>query len=86
MNVSLTPELENWVKQKVNTGLYNSASEVVREAIRVLIEQDELRELQREKLRQQLQIGIEQLDDGLSQELNKDLISRIKKQGRKSLG
>ena len=36
MNVSLTPELENWVDEKVRTGRYASASEVIREALRLL--------------------------------------------------
>ena len=37
MNVSLTPALEKFVQDKVATGLYNSVSEVIREAIRLLI-------------------------------------------------
>jgi len=40
MNVSLTPELEEFVNSKVQTGRYNSASEVVREALRLLEERD----------------------------------------------
>jgi len=40
MNVSLTPELEEFVSTKVRTGRYNSASEVVREALRLLEERD----------------------------------------------
>jgi antitoxin ParD1/3/4 len=40
MNVSLTPELEKFVSTKVESGRYNSASEVVREALRLLEEQD----------------------------------------------
>ena len=36
MNVSLTPELEEFVGNKVGSGRYNSASEVVREALRLL--------------------------------------------------
>ena len=43
MNVSFTPELENLVNDKVKSGLYNSASEVVREALRLLKEQDALK-------------------------------------------
>jgi antitoxin ParD1/3/4 len=35
MNVSLTPELEQFVQTKVQSGRYNSASEVVREALRL---------------------------------------------------
>jgi antitoxin ParD1/3/4 len=40
MNVSLTPELEKFVSAKVGSGRYNSASEVVREALRLLEEHD----------------------------------------------
>lgn len=36
MNVSLTPELERFVREKVASGLYNNASEVVREALRAM--------------------------------------------------
>ena len=43
MNISLTPELEKFVQSKVSTGLYNNASEVVREGLRMLKEQDEVR-------------------------------------------
>ena len=38
MNVSLTPELERLVNEKVESGLYQTASEVVREALRLLLE------------------------------------------------
>jgi len=43
MNVSLTPELEKFVNDKVGSGRYNSASEVVREALRLLEEHDAAR-------------------------------------------
>jgi len=43
MNVSLTPELEKFVSAKVGSGRYNSASEVVREALRLLEEHDSAR-------------------------------------------
>ncbi len=43
MNVSLTVELEEFVSTKVSSGRYTSASEVVREALRLLEEQDRLR-------------------------------------------
>jgi antitoxin ParD1/3/4 len=46
MNVSLTPELEKFVSAKVETGRYNSASEVVREALRLLEEHDQARAAQ----------------------------------------
>jgi len=44
MNVSLTPELEELVNEKVRSGLYHTASEVVREALRLLkLRDDEAR-------------------------------------------
>ena len=43
MNIHLTPELEQMVQRKVKTGRYNSASEVVREALRMMEQRDEYR-------------------------------------------
>ena len=50
MNVSLTPELEKFVGGKVESGLYNNASEVVREGLRLLKEHDEIRLKWREQI------------------------------------
>lgn len=50
MNVSLTPELERFVDGKVESGLYNNASEVVREGLRLLKEHDEIRVKWREQI------------------------------------
>lgn len=50
MNVSLTPELERFVGEKVESGLYNNASEVVREGLRLLKEQDDVRLRWREQI------------------------------------
>jgi antitoxin ParD1/3/4 len=51
MNVNLTPQLEEMVRSKVASGLYTSASEVVREALRLMDEQDRLRSVKFEQLR-----------------------------------
>jgi antitoxin ParD1/3/4 len=64
MNVSLTPELERRIAEKVESGLYTSASEVVRESLRLLFEAEELRERRLERLRTEVRLGIEQLDRG----------------------
>lgn len=64
MNVSLTPELENLVNEKVKSGLYNSASEVIRESLRLLQEQDMLKEIRRNELRREIMIGVEQIRTG----------------------
>lgn len=62
MNVNLTPELEKLVREKVSSGLYNNQSEVVRESLRLLVDQDRLREAHLERLRDVLAIGLEQAD------------------------
>ncbi len=64
MNVSLTPELEQLVHEKVKSGRYLSASEVVREGLRLLEERDRLHQLRLSELQQKLTIGIQQADRG----------------------
>jgi antitoxin ParD1/3/4 len=58
MNVSLTPELARLVEEKVASGLYTSASEVVREALRLLAESDSLREARVDELRREVAKGM----------------------------
>lgn len=65
MNISLTPELEQFVQTKVETGMYNNASEVIRERLRLLKEHDDVRRAWREQMERgwkQAQAG--QLMDG----------------------
>lgn len=57
MNINLTPHLEEMVRQKVVSGLYTSASEVVREALRLMDEKDRLRLAKLAQLRQDIQEG-----------------------------
>jgi antitoxin ParD1/3/4 len=59
MNVNLTPQLEERVRAKVASGIYTSASEVVREALRVMDEQDRLRAAKLEQLRDDVRHGLE---------------------------
>jgi antitoxin ParD1/3/4 len=58
MNVHLTPELEQLVQAKVQSGRYNSASEVVREALRLMEQKDELRAIQLQELRNRIDKGL----------------------------
>jgi antitoxin ParD1/3/4 len=58
MNVNLTPQLEDLVRSKVSSGLYTSASEVVREALRLLEEQDRLKQFKFDELRRDIQAGL----------------------------
>jgi antitoxin ParD1/3/4 len=64
MNVSLTPELEQFVASKVASGRYNSASEVMREALRLLEEHDQARSAQIAAFNQELGQRLAALDRG----------------------
>ena len=60
MHISLTPELEKSVKQKVDSGLYNNASEVIREALRLALKL----EAENDWLKREVAIGYAQLEAG----------------------
>ena len=85
MNVSLTPELDKLVKMKVESGLYNSASEVIREALRLLKSRDDLNENRISALKSDIQKGISALDDGTGLGMTEDLFNSIQKSGRQKL-
>jgi antitoxin ParD1/3/4 len=75
MNVSLTPELENLIHSKVNSGMYNTASEVVREGLRLIQERDEIREKKLAVLRSDIQLGIDDLEAGRTVDGEKFLLN-----------
>ncbi|MGA3098223.1 MAG: type II toxin-antitoxin system ParD family antitoxin [Bryobacteraceae bacterium] len=64
MNVSLTPELEGFVNGKVQAGRYNSASEVVREALRLLEEHERTRAAQLAEFNREVGRRLASLDRG----------------------
>ena len=79
MNVNLTPQLEDFVRQKVASGLYNSASEIVREALRLMEAQDQFRAVKLQRLRQDIREGLE---SGPATPWD---VAEMKQQGRKRL-
>ena len=89
MNVSLTPTLEELVHKKVATGRYNSASEVIREALRLLEERDEMRQMRLGTLRKEIGAGLDQLERGEVSEYDdrslNTLAADVKAKGRKRL-
>ena len=80
MNISLTPHLEEMIREKIASGSYNSASEVVREALRLMEQEDQLRSLKLQKLREDVQEG---LDSGPSIAFEPQEIKRLARE-RKS--
>lgn len=79
MNVSLTDELEQFVQTQVKSGMYYSASEVIRDGLRLLKEKDMLKQIKIEELRKEIQKGLES-GDSLSFDAED-----IKAQGRKRM-
>ena len=64
MNVSLTPELEKYIQAKVETGRYTSASEVVREALRLLEQKEQERMQALKEFQAELDRRIAEADAG----------------------
>jgi len=64
MNFSLTPNLEQFIRDRAASGDYNNASEVVREALRLLKRSEEERALKLERLRSSVRFGDEAVANG----------------------
>ena len=71
-NVSLTPQLESFVKEQVAGGMFKSASEVHRAALAFLMQRNEERELRIKRLNEALQSGVDDLDNGRFTEISSD--------------
>ena len=86
MNVSLTSEMEKWVHGKVGSGLYTSASEVVREALRALHEKETRDGTKLASLRDAVRLGIAAADQGHLSEWDEQVSKEVKEMGRRRRG
>jgi len=82
MNISLTKEFESYVSQKVASGLYHSASEVIRDGLRLMKERDDLHQTKLTELRKEIALGVDQADRGQVQPFNEETATRVKARGR----
>ena len=82
MNVSLPPELEARVRQRVESGMYGSASEVIREALRLFEAYEQVKAVQLDSLRRDISKGIDDAKKGRVKEID---FPSLKQQGRKML-
>ncbi|HET9180046.1 MAG TPA: type II toxin-antitoxin system ParD family antitoxin [Terriglobia bacterium] len=64
MNANLGPVFEQFVAELVDSGLYQSQSEVIREGLRLLKEREELKKLRLEELRREIARGSAEADRG----------------------
>jgi antitoxin ParD1/3/4 len=63
MNISLSPRLEQLVRQKVASGIYDSVKQVIEEGLFLLEERDHARSMRRERLLEEIAIGVDQADN-----------------------
>ena len=82
MNVSLPPELEARVRQRVESGMYGSASEVIREALRLFEAYEQVKTAKLDSLRQDIAKGLDDVKNGRVKEVD---FASLKQQGRQSL-
>ena len=88
MNISLTPQLAEFVEEKVREGRYQTASEVVREALRLLQEREQIRAARFEQLKREVEIGLKDVEEGRVHRLDMDKIreevrKRAEQRGKK---
>ena len=82
MNVSLPPELEARVRERVATGMYGSASEVIREALRLFEAYEEVRSARIKSLRLDVARGLDDANAGRATEID---VAQLKQRGRELL-
>lgn len=80
MNISISPEFEQFVNSKTAAGVYGSAGEIVNIALRLFVQHDELRQIRIRKLNQKVQIGLDQVARGevVSAEESKERMDKLK--------
>jgi antitoxin ParD1/3/4 len=76
MSISLSPELERQITERVASGEYDSADEVVRQAMQLLSQRDE-QEASNLVLRAKIQEGIDDLENGRHSPLE-DVVARLR--------
>lgn len=82
LNISLPSELENRIKQQVDSGAYSSASEIVREALLLFEAYQNIQSAKLSSLKSDIMLGLSDINAGRVEELD---IERLKQQGRSTL-
>jgi antitoxin ParD1/3/4 len=85
MRIPLPRDLEEMIERKVGAGEYESASELVVEALYLLAARDRFLEGEREELRREIQIGLDQCERGEVVDFDRKTIERITARGRERL-
>ena len=85
MNVSLTPRFQRMIDRRVASGRYGSASEVVREALRLLEEREALQQARLQQLRRDVGVGMRALERGDAIPFDSAALESVKAEGRERL-
>jgi len=82
--VSLPPDLEGLVSDSLETGPYASPDDVIREALHLLRERDAAREASRDRVLEDIIVGVRAMERGEFQEYDSmdDLVAKIEADGR----
>lgn len=83
MNISLSDKLERYVRDKVQSGLYPSAGEVIADGLRLMRERGDLYQVKLAELRREIDIGIDQAERGQVGPLDEEAIARVIASGRR---
>ena len=77
--------MQKFIEQGLKTGMYETASEVVREGLRLLKEREDLDRRRVDALRADIATGVAQADEGMTRPLDKTSFDRIRRNGRAKL-
>jgi antitoxin ParD1/3/4 len=77
MEIALTPELEDLIHEEVQSGRYPSPGEVIRDALRLFRRQSEPLKQELDALRQETQIGIDDLESGAYTDYDEDTLPQL---------
>lgn len=90
MNINLGTQWEAFISEQIRGGRYMSASEVVRDGLRLLEEREEFRRARLDALRSEIAEGVHDMESGNFVELDEAGLSRlaqeVKARGRRNLG
>jgi len=82
MEIFLNPKMQQWINEKVDSGMYNNSNEIILEGLRLLRIQEEQRHAMIEDLRREILMGLKQLDLDRSVEFDQAAVKDIKQAGR----
>ncbi|WP_435018051.1 type II toxin-antitoxin system ParD family antitoxin [Tundrisphaera sp. TA3] len=85
MQVPIPAEFERFIDEQVESGLFTSAADVVREGLRLLRDRDEQDRLAQEELRVEIRLGLDEADRGILAPLNSSTLGSIIAEARREL-